>query len=156
MKKWKFTLLFILAIVGSVYLFLGDYLPPRTPRKIAKLTSKVDIPWGADVVLFDIHWVGMSPNGYDKVIFKLSKQDYQALKKECIKSGYKPMSSKELHHYLHGDMIPSSLSANAPIFSRSRFVYKLVRPVDQFDSLDYAIVVLDDEDRHVMFFNSVS
>ena len=156
MKKWKLILLSIVAVVGLVYLFLSDYLPPRTPRKIAKVIGKVDIPWGADVVLFDSHWVGMSPNGYDKVIFKLSKQDYQALKKECIKSGYKPMTSEELQHYLHGDMIPSSLSANAPIFSKSRFVYKLVRPVSQFDPLVYAIVVLDDEDRHVILLNSVS
>ena len=85
--KEKYGLFLKLALaVGVSYAWFYDYLPPRTPRKVASTISGLRIPPNVEVLYFDEHW--SLTDGYAKIALKISPESSKLVKSQTERMGY--------------------------------------------------------------------
>ena len=90
MKKMYFVGLLIVVIVCLI-VFYKDYLPPLTPIKLARITTKFKISNEASVIHFDSKTVSFDGDFYTELVLKLNKKDQITIITECLKREFKKL-----------------------------------------------------------------
>ncbi len=101
MKIFKKNII-VLSLLGGIllisgYLFFQDSLPPRTPHKIARIISGLNIQNNTKVSCFkdDLRGgFGVVPSGDLLIIFTLQDKQLKKLKKECEQKKYQNLPVK--------------------------------------------------------------
>lgn len=133
-NKYRFLLLSTLLVVAFGFYF-ADYLPPRTPQKVAARISGFSIPSDSEVLYYDEKWDGFN-DGYCRVALKLTPQSYQRLRNQIPTKDYKPLTTDVLSAY---QAVPIAVEPD-------KSIYKLGTNVEYGD---YSTVILDDE-KHML------
>jgi hypothetical protein len=82
-----------------VYLFNKDKLPPRTPYKVARNISELNIKRDFHVQKFEERWDNFSGDGYALVIFSLSKKQYSNIYNQCLAKRYDTLPFERIPDY---------------------------------------------------------
>tara|TARA_Y100000589_G_C27078599_1_gene598625 strand:- start:73 stop:516 length:444 start_codon:yes stop_codon:yes gene_type:complete len=130
--KKKILVVSILVITAlCLYVLFQDKFPPRTPHKIARIVSGLNIKNSFNVIEFrdDLHgdWA-YSPSGELLIVFSLDFDQLEFLRKECEQNKYQNLPIK---NFLY-----------TPDFAKEagKGLYKLNKV--GLDPLDYSLVVL--------------
>ena len=91
-KRHLVSIAAVVVCVGALYWALGDHLPPRSPRKVARLVTGLSIPPGAEVVSFNDQW-NVFGDGLAEVEFALDPVSFETLKRQAAERGYRPLSA---------------------------------------------------------------
>ncbi|GAB2551778.1 hypothetical protein [Spirosoma aerophilum] len=133
-NKYRILLL-SLPVLVALGCYFADYLPPRTPLKVAARISGFTIPPDSEILYYDEKWDGLN-DGYCRVALKLTPQSYQSLRDQVPAKTYKRLTSDVLAAY---HAVPVAVEPD-------KSIYKLGTEVEYGD---YSTVILDDE-QHVL------
>jgi hypothetical protein len=121
------------AVVGALYFFNADHLPPRTPVKVARVVSGLAIPSSARVLAYESEWQSFNGDGFTQVKLKLTPGEFARLAREAPRAGYKSL--------------PATPAADARVYSHtSKNTRGWYRIVVEEDSLSYSLAVLSSVD----------
>ncbi len=85
-----------LFLVILVFLFFKkDYLPPRTPLKIARIQSGLDIPKNVQIIEFEEEF-NFTGEGFNYILLKLNKNNLHDIIKEIKKENFKKLTRENL------------------------------------------------------------
>ena len=94
-KMWLIIGILFCVVVSIGYNIFSDHLPPRTPLKIARLRSRLDIP--KETQLADFKEVyAFTGEGEMYVKFKLDDTNIDNIITQCKKKNYKKLTVKNL------------------------------------------------------------
>lgn len=129
-------------IVLVAILFLNDYLPPRTPIKVARIHSGLDISKSSTVINFkeDYSFIG---EGQVEIKLKIANSDIEYLEKECLKSDFKELSIENLINsgFLDSNPQLGFKMPNTDLRNIRKGLYKL--NATDMEKLDFTMTVLD-------------
>lgn len=97
MKK-LIILVSLLAIAVTVYFIFSDSLPPRTPYKIAKKISSINVKNTFKIEEFHDNLkggTGVVPSGDLYIRFELTDKQFRKVKQEVIELNYKKLPIKD-------------------------------------------------------------
>lgn len=108
-------ILFLTLAFWPFYPFNCDKLPPKTPLKIARYTSGLDIPDDVDVVHFERSEQTIGGDYSDEIVIQLSEEQTKKLQQEWDEKGYgneslpkaDPMFSTGVKDYFAENIQPS-------------------------------------------------
>jgi hypothetical protein len=142
MKIWMKIAVILFGIVLITFLLLNDYLPPRTPIKVAKIHSGLRISKSATVIYFKEDYA-FTGEGQVEMKIKIAKSDIEDLEKECLKSGFKTLTTDNLiesgfldSNHQYGFKIP-----NTDLRNINKGLYKL--NATDMENQDFSITVLN-------------
>lgn len=125
-----------------VYITYRDNLPPRTPKKVARLISGLSVPIGSSVIEFQDQWNDFNGNGYSFISIQLSDKSFDELYNEAQDEGYRKLPITE---NIYGPLKAVSDTTKLGI-------YKVVIHDEESMSFDGAILSVDDK-RLVVYFS---
>lgn len=141
--KLKIGITALLLTLVTIYLFNEDSLPPRTPRKIARLISGLDISRRTELKKTIDIW---APNGDGEVLVKgkLTNSELNDLIREAKDENFKmlPIISD-----LGPAIIPDDLMAG------KNGLYKL--EIDKIDPRNYNLTIIDVDKNELITYISV-
>lgn len=146
MKK---KIIIISLIIGLVvfYLVFHNNLPPRTPYKIARIESGLNVKRDFEIEIFKDKFskgkIGSVPSGSLLIKFDLTEKQHNKLYKEALNKGYDKIPIKETLIYK-----PDFLC------NIKNGVYKLKN--ESRDPLDFSMILLCNETKKLIVFISDS
>lgn len=146
MKNKRFIVAILLLLIGGIYVYNDDSLPPRTAHRVGRAISGLSIPESAVARSFEDRWGEFVGDGYTKIVFDLSQQDSNDLERECVHAGFKPYTQETIKN------LPP---INHPV-TVGKSLYKVVRQDKRMPDMDYAIVVFDQQKRQLVLFSVVA
>lgn len=129
----------IATLVAIAYFIFWDHLPPRSPHKIARIVSGLDLVSQDKVVTYEEDWNQFNGDGHAKIIMELSHERMKKLVPECKSKGYELLSP---------DLLPNGIDKVFFIGSKSGF-FKLS---DKESGGSFDLVVLDTENARLIVF----
>ena len=100
MRKLAYTVSVLFLAISISYIFWGDYLPSRTPLKIARIISGIPIPGNVEIVHFshgsseftgDFNTeiiIGLSDDQLNNLLKEISNENYNDLPISKISGGF--------------------------------------------------------------------
>lgn len=155
MDKHKILLIAISLIVLLLGYFFRDYLPPRTPLKIARLQSGLDIPNSVQILEYKEEY-SFTGEGFIYVELKFNKEEFDKAFINSHKNEYKKLIIKNL---ILDKLIYSQTKEhgykvyNLDITKIKNGYYKL--NARNLDNLDYGITVIDFQKKHLIVYISI-
>jgi hypothetical protein len=155
--KMKKMILIIGALVVIVFLLFkyNDHLPPRTPLKIARIQSGLDIPKDIQIIDFKEEY-SFSGEGFIYVLLKLDDKDLDYVTKECIKNKYSKLTIDNLvtDKLIHSDTKEYGYTVyDKDITSIKEGYYKL-NAID-LNKRDFTITVIDEQKKELIIYISI-
>lgn len=154
-KMWLVagSLLCIGAIIG--YIIFYNWLPPRTPLKIAQVHSGLNIPRNVNVINFNEAY-SFNGEGEIYILIKMNEETTQNIVKQCTKKLYKKLTIENL--IADKLVAPSTIKDGYNIHGKDitaieNGYYRLV--VTNLQEMDFKIVVLDIEKRELVVYVSI-
>ncbi|MFC6998460.1 hypothetical protein [Rufibacter roseus] len=140
MKKRYYLLLLGLLLLCIAYITYSDSLPPRTPLKIARLISGLEISNGVEFKMLQDEW---SPNGDGIAHIKatLTDKELNDYSKQSTLRGYKRLPIKESSPNL---ILPDGVN------DRMNGYYLLNQ--DKEDPRDYTFTIIDSQKKEMIVF----
>ena len=140
-RKIIVAVLLIGMVIVEMFL-LNDYIPPRTPIKVARIHSGLDISESSTVIDFkeDYSFTG---EGQIEIKLKITNSDIENLEKECLKSDFKKISTENLINsgFLDSNPQIGFNMPNADLRNIKKGLYKL--NARDTEKLDFTMTVLD-------------
>lgn len=155
MDRLKILLIAISLIVLLLGYFFRDHLPPRTPLKIARLQSGLDIPNSVQIIEYKEEY-SFTGEGFIYVELKFNKEEFDKVFINSHKNGYKKLILKNL---ILDKLIYSQTKEhgytvyNLDITKIKNGYYKL--NARNLDNLDYGITVIDFQKKHLIVYISI-
>lgn len=145
MNRSKYLIVgFVLLTAGLLYFLFQDILPPRTPRKIARNISGLNITIAYKIASFNEEWSDFNGDGSLKIEIDLDDEQLVKLVSECGKNGYQNLPVKNPPLDLQGAMFLKDLEG----------LYK-IRIHDNRESA-YDLVILDKKKKRLTVYVFVS
>lgn len=137
MKKRYYILFGGLILVFVAYFSYPDLFPPRTPLKVARLTSGLDISKELKFEMLQDDW---APNGDGTTLVraKVSDKELSELIRQAIEKNYKRLPIKE-----------SSPDLSIPIGIADGMNGYYYLKQDNDDPRDYTITIIDTEKKEI-------
>jgi hypothetical protein len=154
MKKQKWFILGSIVCIIVLGLFLSkDYLPPRTPHKIARIQSQLNISSKTKVKIFEEKY-SATGEGFVFIVFDLSNQEIEYLANDCQESNYKRLNTDNL---INDGLLYLDYNCGIKLYKRDirniKDGYYQLKAED-LKSLDYGITVLDIKNKELIIFIS--
>ena len=142
-SKYKIGLAGVLLALIAIYFYNEDSLPPRTPRKIARLVSGLDISRGINLDKAVDLW---TPNGDGEVLIRgiLTDQEMKDLVKDAKTKDYKSLPIQENS----GLIVVSD-----ELLKGRRGFFKF--ETDKSDSRSFKLTILDTDKNELITYLSV-
>lgn len=140
MKKYVIIFFGILIVVLAMYIFFYDSLPPRTPQKVARLISGLDVPRDARVVKYEEQWNDFNGNGYSLIILSLEKETFNKIYSRAKSLNFEELPIKEI---LYGPI-------NSILPEKSGGVYEI--QFSNKENMSYSISLLSKADNTLLIY----
>lgn len=140
-KKILISLVITVIVVIGITL-MNDYLPPRTPVKVARIQSGLNIPKSSSVIDFKENYT-FTGEGEIEVKLRLNNSEVETIKNECIKSNFKKLTIENLIEdgFLDTNLQFGFFMPNTDLRNINDGYYKL--KATDLKKLDFIITVLD-------------
>lgn len=146
------SIFFVIVIV--VYYSFYDHLPPRTPLKIARVQSGLDIPKDVQVADFKEEY-SFSGEGFIYVLIRLDEKTMNNIIQKCIKEKYSKLTIDNLiaDKLIH----PATKEYGYKIYDKDitsiKEGYYKLNAID-LNKLDFGITVIDEQKKEVIIYIS--
>ncbi|WP_144607604.1 hypothetical protein [Algoriphagus algorifonticola] len=140
MKKYNIIFFGILIVVLAMYIFFYDSLPPRTPKKVARLISGLDVPSDSRVVKYEEQWNDFNGNGYSLIILSLEKEPFNKIYNRAKSLNFQELPIKEV---LYGPI-------NSLLPEKSDGVYEI--QFSDKENMSYSISLLNKADNTLLIY----
>ena len=132
----------VLGLLIFLAFILKDYLPPRTPIKIARIQSGLNIPMSSKVIDFKEDYT-FNGEGQIEIKLELDSLDLNTITKECLESDFKELTIDNLiaDGFLDTNPQFGFFMPNTDLRNINDGYYKL-RAID-LKKLDFTITVLN-------------
>lgn len=144
----------ILVVIVFLIFKYKDHLPPRTPLKIARIQSGLDIPQGIQIIDFKEEY-SFNGEGYIYVLLKLDGKTLQDIIKECIKKRYIKLTIENLveDKFIQPNSEYGIKLYDKDITSIKKGYYKL-NAID-LNKLDFRITVIDEQKKELIIYINI-
>jgi hypothetical protein len=145
---------FVLAVIILLFYNYKDYLPPRTPMKIARVESGLEIPQNIQIIDFKEEY-SFTGEGYVFVLMKFNDIALDDVMHECINKRYKKISIENL-------MIDKLINPNNKDYGFVINSKKITTINDGYYKLnakdlnkrDFSIVIIDKKKKELIVYVS--
>lgn len=131
-----------------------DYLPPRTPYKIARIESNLRISKDFKVKDFEENY-SFSGEGFVYVVFKLDDQQIESVIQECQKNNYKVLNTINL---INDGFLSSDPNYGIGLHKKNirdiKEGYYQLKAKD-LKNMDFSITVLDKANKELIIYVSI-
>lgn len=143
----------VLVIVG--YYAFYDHLLPRTPLKIARNQSGLDIPNDIQIVNFKEEY-SFNGEGFIYVLLKLDEKNMNSIIEKCIKQKYIKLNIENLINdkLIHTETKKYGYKIYDRDISSIQEGYYKLNAID-LDKLDFSITVIDVQKKELMIYISI-
>jgi len=139
----------VIITIGLLLLFFAytywDYLPPRTPLKIARIHSGLNISNKSQLVSFEEKY-SFTGEGFIYIRFMLNDVEISRIIKECINKKYTILSEKNL---LKDNLSVGFKLRNKNIFDIKSGYYHLIGNIKE---ISFTITVIDDVKNELIIY----
>ena len=145
MKRSKYLIVvFVLIAAALLYFLFQDSLPPRTPRKIARNISGLNITSAYRIASFNEEWSDFNGDGSLQIEIDLDDSQFAKLITECNEKGYQNLP-----------IINPPLSLQGALFLKDlEGLYKI--RIHGQEGTAYDLVILDKKKKRLTVYVFVS
>lgn len=145
----------ILVTIIFVIFKYNDYLPPRTPLKIARIQSGLNLPKDLQIIDFKEEY-SFNGEGFIYILLKFDNKTLESVIKECIKEKYSKLTIDNLvaEELIHFDTKKYGYTIYDKDITLIKEGYYKLNAID-LDNGDFTITVIDEQKKELMIYVSI-